>query len=160
VETIICDTRQNKKVWKITHEYFKCCGYKILSSKLPVGDYAKLNDLSIVVDTKRAFDEVCRNFCSGDRDRVKREILMAQDVGIELIFLIVDKTATSIEDAKAWKNKRGKVSGDTLYKTLDTFSKRYGVRFEFCTPADSGKRILELLEVSADAHNKTASGSD
>lgn len=148
--TIICDTRQNKKIWKDTHDFFIRCGHKTMSSKLPVGDYAKLNDLSIIVDTKRGFSEVCKNFCSQDRDRLKREILMAKEHEIELIFLIVHETATSIEDAKHWKNKRGKVTGETLFKTLDTFVKRYGVQFEFCREIDAGKKIKELLGVKDD----------
>ena len=89
---------------------------------------------------------MCSSDLSADRDRVKREIIKSQEIGTELIFLIIDKKAKSIEDAKDWKNKFGKVKGITLYKTLDTFVKRYGVRFEFCTPQESGRKILELLE--------------
>ena len=155
---IIEDTRQHVGKYDEAHAYFELNDVSLIRSKMAVGDYSAAP--SRVVDTKKGFEEVVGNFCSKDRDRVKREIMLAKHMGTELIFLIIDDKATSIEDAKTWKNKRGKVSGDTLYKTLDTFSKRYGVRFEFCTPADSGKRILELLEVSADAHNETASGSD
>ena len=114
-------------------------------SKLVVGDYSLPPKRS--VDTKKGFEELVGNFCSADRDRVKREIMEAKELGTELIFLVIDEKAKSIEDAKNWKNKHGKVSGTTLYKTLDTFHKRYGVRFEFCTEAESGQRIAELLGV-------------
>ena len=155
---IIEDTRQHVGKYDEAHTHFDLADVSVIRSKLAVGDYSA--PPSRVVDTKKGFEEVVSNFCSKDRDRVKREIMLAKHMGTELVFLIIDKTATCIEDAKTWKNKRGKVSGETLYKTLDTMVKRYGVRFEFCAPADSGKRILELLEVSADAHDETASGFD
>ena len=155
---IIEDTRQHVGKYDEAHAHFELNDVSIIRSKLAVGDYS--SPPRRVVDTKKGFEEVVGNFCSKDRDRVKREIMLARNMGTELIFLVIDDKATCIEDAKAWKNKRGKVSGETLYKTLDTMVKRYGVRFEFCTPADSGQRILELLEVSADAHDETASGFD
>ena len=155
---IIEDTRQHVGKYDKAHAHFDLADVSVIRSKLAVGDYSA--PPSRVVDTKKGFEEVVGNFCSKDRDRVKREIMLAKHMGTELIFLIIDDKATSIEDAKTWRNKRGKVSGDTLYKTLDTFVKRYGVRFEFCTPADSGKRILELLEVGEGANNEAASGFD
>lgn len=141
---IIEDTRQQKGKYKESHKYFAENGVQVVRSKLAVGDYAL--PARRVVDTKKGFEEVVGNFCSADRDRVKREIIKSQEIGTELIFLIIDKKAKSIEDAKDWKNKFGKVKGITLYKTLDTFVKRYGVQFEFCTPQESGQKILELLE--------------
>lgn len=155
---IIEDTRQHVGKYDKAHAHFDLADVSVIRSKLAVGDYSA--PPSRVVDTKKGFEEVVGNFCSKDRDRVKREIMLAKHMGTELIFLIIDDKATSIEDAKDWKNKRGKVSGDTLYRTLDTFAKRYGARFEFCTPADSGKRILELLEVGEGANNEAASGFD
>ena len=155
---IIEDTRQHVGKYDEAHAHFDLADVSVIRSKLAVGDYSA--PPSRVVDTKKGFEEVVGNFCSKDRDRVKREIMLAKHMGTELVFLIIDDKATSIEDAKTWRNKRGNVSGDTLYKTLDTFVKRYGVRFEFCTPADSGKRILELLEVGDDVNDETASGFD
>ena len=155
---IIEDTRQHVGKYDEAHAHFDLADVSVIRSKLAVGDYTA--PPSRVVDTKKGFEEVVGNFCSKDRDRVKREIMLAKHMGTELVFLIIDDKATSIEDAKTWRNKRGNVSGDTLYKTMDTFVKRYGVRFEFCTPADSGKRILELLEVGDDVNDETASGFD
>jgi len=65
----------------------------------------------------------------------------------ELIFLVIDQKATCLEDAKTWQNIRGKVKGETLYKILNAVQIRHGVRFEFCTPEQSGPKILELLGV-------------
>jgi len=150
--TIICDTRQHKvKLWKDTREKFESLGCLTLSSKLPFGDYARMDNLTVAVDTKQGFEEVVGNFCSKDRDRVKKEILSAQKHGVELIFLIVDESATCLEDAKHWINLRGKVKGETLFKTLDTFRVRYGVRFEFCNPENAAESILNLLGVGNEA---------
>ena len=143
--TIIEDTRQHKGKYNKAHQFFKENHIDLKRSKLVVGDYSLPPKRS--VDTKKGFEELVGNFCSADRDRVKKEIMEAKELGTELIFLVIDEKAKSIEDAKHWKNKHGKVSGTTLYKTLDTFHKRYGVRFEFCTEAESGKRIAELLGV-------------
>ena len=37
------------------------------------------------------------------------------------------------------------MSGERLYKVLSAMGEKYGVRFEFCKKADTGRRILELL---------------
>lgn len=148
MSTIIEDTRQQRGKYTDAHAWFDQAGVQLVRSKLAVGDYA--TPPTVAIDTKKGFEELVGNFCSADRDRVKREILAAKNMGTELIFLVIDEKATCIEDAKHWYNVHGKVRGEQLYKTLDTFTKRYGVRFEFCKPADSGKRIAELLGIEVD----------
>lgn len=37
------------------------------------------------------------------------------------------------------------VDGCQLYKSLCTIRDRYGVRIEFCTKEETGRRIVELL---------------
>lgn len=145
--TIVEDTRQKKGKYKEAHQYFKDRGINVLRSKLPYGDYGLLTDLSRVIDTKKGFEECVGNFASKDHDRVKQEITEAKQHGIELIFLVIDQKATCLEDAKTWQNFRGKVKGETLYKILNSVQIRHGVRFEFCTPEQSGPKILELLGV-------------
>lgn len=142
-KTIIEDTRNQIGKHKKLNAGLKNAEVSVLRSKIIVGDYT--TPPAVAVDTKAGFEELVTNFCSKDRNRVKREILKAQAIGTQLIFLVIDEKATCIEDAKKWKNRYGKVKGETLYKTLDTFVKRYGVQFEFATPEESGKRIVELL---------------
>jgi hypothetical protein len=144
MKTIIEDTRNQKGKHQKLNAWMSDHGIQVARSKIVVGDYTA--PPKIAVDTKAGFEELVQNFCSADRNRVKREILKAQEMGTELIFLVIDEKATCIEDAKKWKNKFGKVKGETLYKTLDTFTKRYGVRFEFATPEESGAKIIELLK--------------
>jgi hypothetical protein len=141
--TIIEDTRQQRGKYDEAHAWFKSEGIHLVRSKLAVGDYCLAPNRSI--DTKKGFEELVGNFCSSDRARVKREILNAKEMGVELIFLVIDETARSIEDARTWENEYGRVSGETLYKTLDTFTKRYGVRFEFCTREELGATIKRIL---------------
>lgn len=141
--TIIEDTRNQIGKHKALNAYMQESGIEVLRSKIIVGDYT--TPPAVAVDTKAGFEELVTNFCSKDRNRVKREILKAQEIGTKLIFLVIDEKATCIEDAKKWKNRFGKMKGETLYKTLDTFVKRYDVQFEFATPEESGQRIIELL---------------
>lgn len=141
---IIEDTRNQKGKHKALNAWMSDHGIQVIRSKIVVGDYSLPPKIS--VDTKQGFEELVHNFCSADRERVKREIIKAREMGTELIFLVIDEKATCIEDAKKWKNKFGKVKGTTLYKTLDTFAKRYGVRFEFSTAEKSGEKIVELLK--------------
>jgi hypothetical protein len=141
--TIIEDTRNQIGKHKELNAYMQNAGISVMRSKIIVGDYT--TPPAVAVDTKAGFEELVANFCSKDRNRVKREILKAQEIGTKLIFLVIDEKATCIEDAKKWKNHFGTVKGETLYKTLDTFTKRYGVQFEFATPEESGQKIIELL---------------
>lgn len=157
--TLIEDTRQQAGKYKKMHEYFDDRGIKVLRSKLPVGDYALLTDLSTVVDTKKGFQECVANFASKDHERVKREIEKAEENGIKLIFLVIDEKAKCIEDAIKWKNQFGKVKGVTLYKILNSVQMNHDVRFEFCTTKESGRKVLELLGVDDD-ESKTKSGFD
>jgi len=144
MQTIIEDTRNQIGKHKELNAWMSENGIQVVRSKIVVGDYTA--PPKVAVDTKAGFEELVQNFCSADRSRVKREILKAQEMGTELIFLVIDEKATCIEDAKKWKNKFGKVKGMTLYKTLDTFAKRYNVRFEFSTTEKSGEKIVELLK--------------
>lgn len=119
-------------------------------SKLYVGDYASLDNPRRVIDRKQNLSELYNNLCQ-DNKRFAAEMTRAQDAGIELIFLIEHGGKIKcLEDVKNWNNPRLKVSpyawdGLRMYKTMLTVQNKYGVRFEFCTKAQTGKRIIELL---------------
>lgn len=140
---IIEDTRNHVDIWADTRRDLEDIGVGTYRSKLAVGDYAP--PPPIAIDTKRGFAELCQNFCSSDHGRVRSEILRAQAMGTQLIFLVIDDAATSIDDAKNWHNPFGFISGERLFKTLDTVSKRYGVRFIFCKPSQAATTIKGLL---------------
>lgn len=153
--TIIEDTRQQRGKHDLKAAYFEQAGVKVIRSKLPVGDYALLNDLSVIVDTKKSIQEIIGNVTK-DHARFVRECDFAEENGIMLYILIEDNKVTCIEDLYGWYNFRLKFSpqatrGSTLAKILHGIEVRHGVSFQFCKKEDAGKRILELLGGPPDA---------
>ena len=127
-------------------------GAKLIRSKLPIGDYALLTDLSTVIDTKQDLQEVYSNIIS-DHKRFIAEIVKAKDNEIKLIFLVEHgKDINCITDVANWvnprrpqKGKKPPVPSTQLCKAMETIQERYGCEFLFCSKNDTGKRIIELL---------------
>lgn len=147
--TLIEDTRQQAKKHESKHDYFDKHGIKYVRSKLPVGDYALINDMSTVIDTKKDIQEIIGNVTSQHK-RFIEECDKAAEFEINLIFLIEDSKVTCIDDLYKWYNPRLKYSpkattGATLAKILHGIEVRHGVKFLFCDPSETGKRIIELL---------------
>jgi len=147
--TLLEDTRQQAQKHALKHAYFSAHDIKVIRSKLPIGDYALLNDLSTVIDTKKDIQEIIGNVTK-DHARFVRECDLAEENGIKLIILIEDEKVTCIEDLYKWYNWRLRSSpkattGQTLAKILHGVEIRHGVKFEFCRKSDSGRRIVELL---------------
>ena len=147
--TLIEDTRQQANKHKAKHQYFDAHGIKYIRSKLPVGDYALLTNMSTVIDTKKDIQEVIGNVTS-QHARFISECNLATKNGIQLIILIEDQEVECIEDLYQWYNPRIRFSpkattGKTLAKILRGIEVRHGVKFEFCKPNQTGKRIIELL---------------
>ena len=152
--TILEDTRQQAQKHAAKHRYFESAGIKVVRSKLPVGDYALLTNMSVVVDTKKDIQEIIGNVTK-DHARFCRECDFAADNGIKLIVLIEDEKVTCINDLFGWYNWRLKKSpkattGKTLAKILMSLESRHGVKFEFCRKSDAGRRIIEILENGGD----------
>ena len=105
-----------------------------------------------------------------------RGLKRAQNSGIKLYILVENRDKVKcIDDLFRWQNprlniwrnsneiigfwKNGKpryrrvlkypnaASGDWLAKSCLTMERKYGCKFEFCTPEESGARILELLHI-------------
>ena len=138
---ILEDTRQQIRKHKLKHEYFENHGIVVKRTKLWVGDYTLPTDQSICIDTKFSLQELISDVCQ-QHERFKAELIRAREAGIQLIKVI-------------WKTVNGKrvktvisdkaVDGCQLYKSLCTIRDKYGVRFEFCTKEETGRRIVELL---------------
>jgi ribosome-associated protein len=149
--TIIEDTRQKKGEHEIKHRCFDGYGVELIRNKLPFGDYAKVP--TIAIDTKANMDEIAGNICGSEHQRFKRECVRAKKAGCKLIFLIENTLGiTSIDEVHNWINPRciynpKCVQGAQLEKAMKTMSERYGCEFYFCTPEESARRILELLEL-------------
>lgn len=159
------DSREKARAIRKIIKHFDDNGIKHFSSKLLVGDYMSLDNPRLIIDRKQNLQELCGNVCQ-QHERFKRELLKAIDAGIQLVILVEHgPDIKSVEDVYFWKNQRkheirwkyenGKrvkyvvsekaVDGNQLYKSLCTIRDRYGVRFEFCTKNETGKRIIEIL---------------
>lgn len=144
------DSREKAKAIKKIIAEFDKQGIKYYTSKLWAGDYMSLDNPRVIVDRKQNLSELCQNVCQ-DHDRFRRELVRAQENGIQLIILCEHgKDIESLEDIIFWENPRLKKSpkattGQTLYNILSTLNRKYGVQFEFCTKEQTGKRIIELL---------------
>lgn len=149
--TIIEDTRQKSGMHKLKHQHFEEMKVEIVRNMLPFGDYALPPTIS--VDTKADMAEIANNIGS-DHQRFKRECIAARDAGCQLIILVENTDGiTCVTDVHKWVNpeqiyRPRSISGERLQKAMLTMSERYGVRFEFCKPEESAKRIMELLGVS------------
>lgn len=148
--TIIEDTRQQEGKHKLKHQYFADNDIKVVRSKLPVGDYANIKNMSVIVDTKKDIQEIIGNVTQGHK-RFVAECDLASDNDIKLIILIENKSGiTCIDDLKQWHNPRLKMSpkattGETLAKILTGIEYRHGVIFEFCTPQEAGAKVVQIL---------------
>lgn len=148
---IVCDTREKPKaIVKLTKQ-IEDMGYKIIRSKMYVGDYKLIDNPYIVVDRKQNLQELIGNV-THDHQRFKNEIQRANDIGVKVYVLVEHSNQVhSIDDLRFWHNPRLKVSprattGMTLIKILKTMEMLYDVQFLFCSKKQTGTRIIEILE--------------
>lgn len=148
--TIQIDTREHKFELARVQRQIEKKGVKTINSKLYVGDYQSLDNPRLVIDRKKDLQELCSNVCQ-QHERFRRELVRAQDAGINLIILVEHGgDIRELEDVFFWDNPRIKDSprattGQALYRSLLTIRDRYGVQFEFCDKRHTGERIVELL---------------
>lgn len=145
--TLIEDTRQQHGKHDLKAQYFRDNDIAVIHSKLYIGDYARLDNQLIVVDTKKDVVEIASNICGQQHERFRAECLRAQEYGIKLIVLVEEDI-----DLETWQSPRKKngmpythVSGKTLKKAMQTMTEKYGVEFKFCRKEDAGAKIIELL---------------
>ena len=151
---ILEDTRQQARKHETKHKWFAENGIKVERCRLYVGDYTLPTNQSICIDTKRDLQELAQDVCQ-QHERFRAELVRAQEAGIHLIVLCEHGGGIkSLEDVYFWVNPRrqhspGAISGQRLFKILNTMQEKYGVRFEFCDKRQTGRRIVEIL---ADDH--------
>jgi len=147
--TIQIDTREKARAIKKILKEFSDQGIETISSKLWVGDYARLDNQTVIVDRKQNLLELASNVCE---QRFHDEIHRAHEKGVKIVFLC--EHGCGIEDlidVLFWKNPRQKespkcITGEHLYKSMVSMSDKYGVEWEFCTKNETGKRIIKILE--------------
>ena len=157
MQTIIVDSRQQDGKHDIKHKQMQDMGYKLLTSKLPLGDYAFINDLSVVVDTKKDILELIMDMHK-DHKRFRNECILALENKIQLFIMVEEIPPNNrIDEWKSpiWKSdtryhsKGQKVTNTDMVafrKSLITMQEKYGVKFLFCDKKDTGKKIVELLK--------------
>lgn len=160
MSVIICDTRE-QKANHIT-DYFDANGIKWIRSKMFVGDYSLLDNMTVCIDRKKDLQEVYSNVVQQHK-RFHDEAVRARDNGIRLVVLIEDNKIQTLDEVHAWNNpriwqykaqiKRGEtpkyrppVSSELLQKIMERFTYAYGIEWRFCRKQDTAKTMLEILE--------------
>lgn len=157
--TVLMDTREKPKAVQTIMKQFEAAGVRVIRTKLWVADYQLFDNPHLVVDRKQNLSELCNNVVQ-DHKRFRDELIRAQEVGISVVVLVEHGGGIkSLEDVPNWVNPRLKVSplavsGERLYKILKAMEYTYKVRFEFCTKAQTGKRILQILTEGKDVNTK------
>ena len=167
--TIQEDSRQQAGKHDLKNEFFVKNNIRVLRSKLPFGDYALVNDTSIVVDTKKDLMEVEGNLTK-QHIRFRNEIINANSFGIGVIILIEEEIqyrnlddviarykipkwkSTSfqmINGKKEVKHRKGQPMGffnvETIVKAMKTMQEKYAVIFMFTTKEKCGEAIIDIL---------------
>lgn len=151
LKVVVIDTREKPQAIRLIKKHFDDVGQEYIQRGMLVGDYMFYHNPSYVIDRKQSVNELCQNVQSADHKRFKRELVKAQRLGTKVCILCEDDEVESLEGVKSWVNPRRKKNlrsptGESLYKALDTIMWRYDVDIEFCHKADTGRRIIELLE--------------
>ena len=148
---IIVDTREKPRaVVKILAEFDRQ-GVEYVRRALNFADYFNPDNPGIVIDRKQNLLEVCANVVQGHR-RFVREIERCNRAGCHLVVLVEHSPQIRrTEDVIGWKNPRLKdsplaVSGERLFRIMKAMEFRYGIEWAFCGKAQTGKRIIEILE--------------
>lgn len=169
--TIVVDTREQDHKNDHVLETFKNLGYPVVRTKLFVGDYSLLNNMSVCIDRKNSILELIGNLCNAkEHARIRDEFIRARDNNIKLYVLIEDEYIYNIEGVKYYKvptyksnqykningvrilehrkgEKRSNANLEALSKSMKTIEEKYGVTFVFAKHNEFGKKILKILGV-------------
>jgi ERCC4-type nuclease len=148
--TIQIDSREKARAITKIVRTFDQNGIKHYVSKLYVGDYMNLDNPRLVIDRKQNLSEVCANVCQ-DHDRFRAELIRAQEQGIKVIILVEHgEDVKTLQDVIWWVNPRLKnspkaMTGERLFKIMQTLERKYDCVFKFCTKEQTGAEIVRLL---------------
>lgn len=147
---IIQDTREQANKHDYVLDWFEKNNYKVVRSKLFVGDYTFLDKQSICVDTKKDLLEVIGNVTKQHK-RFVDELKRASENGIKLYILVCEDEISELADVNRWYNPRLKYNpksmrGTTLFKILFKIEKEYNTKFYFTSKEKCGEMIIKLLE--------------
>ena len=153
---LVEDTRQQRGKHGLKEGYFEQIGESVVRCALPVGDYQR--PAKVAVDTKKDIIELGTNL-KKEHARFARECEKARKLGTQLVILVENTDGvTCLADLAEWvesdesfkhRNRSGKAvryKGASIAKTCETMHRAYGVMFGFCTPEESGRRVIEILD--------------
>ena len=151
---IIVDTREKK--WSHIQKYFDTHGIEYTVRKNDVADYILDGNSRLAVDRKQHLGEILMNLCSRDSSRFWRELRLAHQRHIKIVFLIeinrvkVDGTwrdVKSIADVAAcgWQSQYSRVTCRELADRMFRAVMAYGIEFRFCSKHSTGREICTIL---------------
>ena len=148
---IVVDSREKPRaIVKILAEFDRR-GVEYVRRALNFADYFNPENPGIVIDRKQNLLEVCSNVVQ-EHKRFVREIERCNRAGCKLVVLVEHSPQIKrLEDVIRWKNPRLKVSpmavsGERLFRIMKAMESRHGIEWQFCGKAQTGKRIIEILE--------------
>lgn len=143
------DTRQQAGKHLNVHEWCRVNGVEIIRQALNVGDYQIAGKGDISVDTKTGVPELASNVFQ-EHERFRDECERAQRCGITLIVLTEEELPGG--RLENWRSPMGRdgqpkfrFKPETLKKAMITMQDKYGVRFRFCCPEDTGSYLIDYL---------------
>ena len=162
------DTREQAGKKEHILSYFAANNIKVVRSKLYVGDWTRLDNQTVCIDTKKDLQEVYGNLVQ-QHGRFRAECIRAAEAGIKLIVLVEQANIKDISDVANWKNPRihtweyyhnahehGKllehkispkppISSERLSLMMAAMERNYGIEWQFCDKSETGRRIVEIL---------------
>lgn len=154
--TILVDTREKPRaITKILAEFDRQ-GIHVVRRALKFADYWNPDNPYRIIDRKQNLLEVASNVVQ-DRKRFIREVDRCNRAGCHMIVLVEHGgTIRKLDDVIRWKNPRIRVSplavsGERLFKIMKQIELTYGIEWQFCSKAQTGKKIIELLRGEEDA---------
>lgn len=146
---ILEDTRNQRNKHRNIHRYFDDNGIEWARTKLYVGDYQIANMGGFAIDTKKDVVELMEDIFH-QHERFRRECERAMVAGIRLLILVEERLPDGgLAEWKSPRRRNGKLItlGDPvkLRKAMITMQERYGVRFRFCDPSQTGELIVRHL---------------
>lgn len=174
---LIQDTREKANKKQEIDKYFKENNIKILRSKLPFGDYCRVDKMNLTIDVKMSALEIFGNLTK-DHVRFRNEIKGANDFGIGIVILIEeDDYYADLETFRQWyriplwksdgwtnngtqkvrTHKKGdpmtRVNVNAIVKAMITMQEKYAVLFKFTTKERCGADIINILHKRYNDYN-------
>lgn len=151
---LIEDTRNQIGKHKELNKQLEQLGIRVIRTKLFVGDYSRLDNQTICVDTKKDWLEVAGNVTK-QHARFKDECLRAKNNGIKLIVLVEEDLPAN--DWKSPTKRNGEVlshvKGEVLQKIVNTMHDKYDVEFIYCSKNETAKKLLNILGGTDESKN-------